>query len=291
MRIVSLLPAATRIVEHLGMTSRLVGVSHQCFGQTRLPVVTRSRIRTDLSAAETDAQVRDFLRRGEPLFDLDERLLLELRPDVILSQALCNICALDGGRIQRVLARLDERTSLVEHSPTTLDGVIAGIERIAQAIGASIRGKQAVRIMRRELFSVCQWSAFQRDRPSVVFLEWMNPMFCCGHWIPELIELAGGEELIGRRGGRSATIMPTDLRAADPDILLLICCGWPADRTQAELASIHERSWWRSLKAVRSGRVYLMDAESSFTMPGFNLIDDCRRLAAVIHQPSHTLCT
>lgn len=285
MRIVSLLPAATRIVEHLGMASRLVGVSHECFGQTHQPTVTRSRIRTDLSAAETDAQVSDFLRRGEPLFEMDERLLIELRPDVVLSQALCNVCALDGSRIQRALGHLGNRTGLVEFSPTTLDGVIAGIEQIAQAIAVPTKGKRAARIMRQELFSVCKWSALQPARPSVVFLEWLNPLFCCGHWIPELIEIAGGTELIGRRGGRSATISMADLRVADPDILIITCCGWSADRTQAEVASISDRGWWRSLKAVQSGRVYVMDAEAAFTMPGPNLSDDCRRLAAAIHQP------
>ena len=290
MRIVSLLPGTTEIVGRLGMADRLVGVSHECPGRDRLPSVTRSRIPTDLDAAETDAFVRDLLRRGEPLFELDESLLANLRPNLVLSQALCNACAIDGGQIARAVRGLSVPPRLVEYSPTTLDEVIDGMAEIADAIAAPAEGRRLVSAVREELVAVRERAGPPSDRPSVVFLEWLNPLFCSGHWIPELVEIAGGVERIGRPGGRSTAISPDDLLAVNPDVIVVACCGWSADRSRAELASVGDRPWWRGLKAVRAGRVCVMDAEYAFTMPGPGLAADCRRLAAALQSFDTASC-
>jgi iron complex transport system substrate-binding protein len=283
MKIVSLLPSATEIVARLGMSDHLVGVSHECFNHQHLPCVTRSRIPTNLSAIETDNLVREFLKQGKPLFELDEELLGALQPDVILTQSLCNVCALDGTQITKAVQSLGPKTSLVEFSPTTLDEVMAGIQSIARSIGANAAGEELLARMRRQVFAVCRTTSLLTMRPTVVFLEWLNPLFSCGHWIPELVELAGGTELIGKRGGRSTTITPQQIIDADPDIIFAACCGWSAQRTRGELATVAQEPWWQQLRAVRADRVYVLDCESSFTMPGPQLAEDCAILAAAIN--------
>jgi iron complex transport system substrate-binding protein len=292
MRIVSLLPAATEIVAHLGLRDQLVGVSHACQAALRdhaarhgdsVPTLTQSRVPLDLDAAETDACVRDLLRRGEPLFELDEELLIALRPDVILSQSLCNVCAIDGNRIASVARKLGPTTRLVEWSPTTLEDVVNGIGVIGDAVNASASAREAMAAMRRELFAACQSTCIRSDRPRVVFLEWVEPLFCAGHWIPELIELAGGVEVIGTAGARSRTIQPADLIAADPDVIIACCCGWSAERTLDTFGELEQQHWWQSLQAVRQGRVHVIDAESSFTTPGPGLVAASRLLAQLMH--------
>jgi iron complex transport system substrate-binding protein len=279
-RIASLLPAATTIVEHLGRGSDLVAVSHACKPiDSSLPRLTRSRVPLDLDAAGTDARVKELLGRGEPLFELDEALFLSLEPDIVLSQSLCNVCAIDGNHIARVMKQRGTKTKLFEWSPTTLSEVMSGIEQIGQFIGAADAGRAASASMREQMLSMRRKVNLLQTRPTVVFLEWLNPMFCAGHWIPELVELAGGVELLGQTGGRSREISAGELAAADPDVIIACCCGWDEEKTAMELSRFDHESWWTSLKAVRSGRVHVVGSESAFTMPSAGLLDDCRLLA------------
>lgn len=282
MRIASLLPAATQIVEDLGRSDDLVAVSHSCRpSKANLPQMTRSRVPLNLDAAETDARVKELLRRGEPLFELDEDLLLSLAPDILLSQSLCNVCAIDGSALAAVVQRLGGKTKLFEWSPTTLGDVMSGITQIGERINAPGAGSALTNQMRQHL-SVIELDATMNGlHPSVVFLEWLDPLFCAGHWIPELVQTAGGRELLGRPGGRSREISPAELIAADPDVIIACCCGWSADRTQSELHRLASSAWWQKLRAVRLRHVCVIDAESAFTMPGPGLADDCQRLAGL----------
>ena len=285
MRIASLLPAATQIVECLGRGADLVGVSHACKpSDSSLPKLTRSRIPLHLDAAETDAQVKELLRRGEPLFELDEVLFRSLEPDVVLSQSLCNVCAIDGNHLSLVVKERESRTRLLEWSPTTLLDVMAGIERIGQVIGATDVGQALAASMREQLNSIRRKMSLTPARPSVVFLEWLNPLFCAGHWIPELVDMAGGVELLGRPGSRSREISDHDLSTADPDVIIACCCGWKKDRTLAEIQRFESEPWWQSLRAVRSGRVHVVDSETAFTMPAPGLTNDCELLVDLLRR-------
>ncbi|MFN4244444.1 MAG: ABC transporter substrate-binding protein [Tepidisphaerales bacterium] len=283
MRIISLLPAATSIVETLGGGAELVAVSHACrpahAGLTRL---TRSRVPEHLDAAETDAAVRRLLAAGTPLFELDEATLVSLRPDVVLTQSLCEVCAYDGRSLSQRLRSDCPNTLVVQWSPTTLDDVVGGIGRIANAVGRPREGIELVRRMRLQLFDLCLESTLDGPAVTVVFLEWLEPLFCAGHWIPELVQLAGGRELLGRAGERSTPITPQQLLAADPDVLLVACCGWPAERSRASVERLGERPWWRRLRAVQSGSVYVLDAQQSLTQPDTTLVDAARMMSAVL---------
>ncbi|GIW77438.1 MAG: cobalamin-binding protein [Phycisphaerae bacterium] len=287
MRIVSLLPAATAIVESLGRAADLVGVSHACKpSDSSLPRLTSSRVPLYLSATETDAQVKELLRRGEPLFKLDESLLGSLEPDVVLSQSLCNVCAIDGNHLSRIVKERGRETRLFEWSATTLSEVMSGIEQIGQVIGVTDAGRALADSMRERLWSIRQKTRLIPHRPRVVFLEWLNPLFCAGHWIPELVEIAGGVELLGQAGRYSRQISANQLVAADPDWIIACCCGRTKVQTSEELQRLENEMWWQSLRAVRSGRVHVVDAEKAFTMPAPQLVDDCQLLADLFARES-----
>lgn len=308
MKIVSLLPAATEIVEHLGREDDLIAVSHACHPRDPLvPPLTRSRVPVGLDATETDRCVRALLSRGEPLFELDEELLMDLRPDVVIAQSLCNVCAIDGNQIRRAVETLGGATRLVEWSPNTLDDVIRGIMDIGSAIDAEREGQVAATVMRRDLFETCKRSSLQPNTPQVVFLEWLNPLFCAGHWIPELVQLAGGQELLGKPGGRSREISPSEIIAADPDVIIACCCGWSVEQSAAEMIRLERSDWFRALKAYQTRRIYVVDALADFTMPTQRLATACHMLdrlingnqnafanehaqSQLIHIPSRTAC-
>ncbi|MEM1026949.1 MAG: ABC transporter substrate-binding protein [Planctomycetota bacterium] len=290
-RIVSLLPATTEIVMRLGAGDRLMGASHECRVGSEVPRLTWSNVRTaedGASGGEIDAEVRDVLGRGEPIFGFDAERFAALEPDVVLTQSLCNVCALDGSVVQRAVRELQgadglgEPVRLLEYAPTTLAEIAAGLEAIGAAIGEAEAGQREAAAMRRRLDAVAT-SVAGRPRVDVVFLEWLEPLFGCGHWLPEMVEIAGGRELIGQAGARSRTVSAEAVLAADPEVLLVCCCGWPAERT--------ERAWRRFLdgdarlgrmRAVQSGRVHVLGAADGLTEPGPGLAEDCVRLAALI---------
>ncbi|MEM8782217.1 MAG: ABC transporter substrate-binding protein [Planctomycetota bacterium] len=293
-RIVSLLPATTEIVMRLGAGDRLVGVSHECrppedagVAESRLPeVLTWSNVRTaedGASGGEIDAEVRDVLGRGEPIFGFDAERFAALEPDVVLTQSLCNVCALDGAVVQRAVRGLKKPARLLEYAPTMLGEIAAGVEAIGAAVGEPGAGRREAEGMRRRLEEVAA-RVEGRPRLEVVFLEWLEPLFGCGHWLPEMVEAAGGRELIGRTGARSRTVLAEEVLAADPEVLLVCCCGWPAERT--------ERAWRRlldgdprfgRLRAVRRGRVHVLGAADGLTEPGPGLAEDCAGLVGLIH--------
>lgn len=287
MRIASLLPAATAIVEQLGRGADLVAVSHACKpSDSSLPQLTRSRVPLHLNAAETDAQVKELLRRGEPLFEFDESLFRSVEPDVVLAQSLCNVCAIDGNHLSQVVKERGSTTRMLEWSPTTLSDVMAGIEQIGQVIGSTEAGQVLAASMREHLDSIRRNTRPAAGRPSVVFLEWLDPLFCAGHWIPELVDFAGGEELLGQPGGRSREITTSDITAADPEVIIACCCGWTKAQALVEIQRLENEASWQSLRAVRSGCVHVVDTQAAFTMPAFGLVDDCQWLADLLHGES-----
>jgi iron complex transport system substrate-binding protein len=287
MRIVSLLPAATEIVGALGQLDRLVGVSHECdypSGVGEKPRVTRCEIDgAGLTSAEIDRWVSETLAVRGTLYHLDEPQLRALQPDVILTQRLCDVCAVDYGSVAALAAELPGSPRVLNLEPSCLADVFANIQSVAAVLGVPERGEAVVSELEARVAAVRSHSTDVARRPTCFLMEWIDPPFCSGHWGPELVELAGGFDPLGRRGEDSVRLAWESIAAAQPEILLVACCGYRTDRTLADLPLLQRQVGWAELPAVRHGRVYVADGSAYFSRPGPRLVDSLEILAEVIH--------
>jgi iron complex transport system substrate-binding protein len=283
-RIVSLIASATEMVYALGCGEQLVGRSHECDYPPAvhgLPVCTASRLAVQASSAAIDRQVKALLAQGEPLYAVDSELLAQLRPDVVLTQSQCAVCAVSPRDLEPYLG---EKCAprLVALSATTLAGVWQDVLTVAEALGVRERGQELVRRLQQRVAVIAAQTA-QLPRPSVVCLEWLEPLLAAGHWVPELVALAGGQDRFGVPGQKGPTLHWEQLRSADPEVLLILPCGWDQKRSRAEMPALTERPGWEQLRAVRNRRVYLMDGNQYFNRPGPRLVESLEILAEVLH--------
>jgi len=281
MRIVSLLPSLTELVCALGRGDELVGVTHECDyppGVEMLPHLTGSKIPDDATGAEIDAMVAG---QGGSLYDLDAVGLAELRPDLILTQEQCDVCAVNEATVRRAAASLPGNPKVESVNPTDLEGVFAMFRLVGERLDAR---SEAEAIVARFLATAEEVArrVGRRARPRALILEWVDPPFSSGHWNPEVVALGGGREVIGRAGERSRRITWAEVRAADPEVILIAACGFSADRAEKELATIAERPEWRDLRAARAGRVAVTDGSAYFSRPGPRLEASLRIAAAAI---------
>lgn len=294
MRIVSLLPSATEIVCALGLQDQLVGVTHECdwpAAVTRLPKVTRSSIPHDAGSGQIDTLVRDQLRTQQALYTLDMPLLESLRPDLIVTQALCDVCAVTDDEVQAAAKSLSTRPQVVNLAPRSLGDVLDCLHLVARAAGVPHRSEQVVANLRARIDAVAARSATVRSRPRVVLLEWLDPPFSCGHWTPELVDLAGGVELLGHAGEASRTLRWSEVEAAQPAAIVVACCGFDLARTRQDLIALEAVSLWRALTAVRNDCVHVIDGSQYFSRPGPRLVDSVEILAHALHPDVHPLPT
>jgi iron complex transport system substrate-binding protein len=285
-RIASLLPSATEIVCSLGLEDALVAVSHSCDFAGRvesLPRVTRTRVPHGAQSREIDAVVRDCLHRGESLYQLDEALLESLRPDLIVTQALCEVCAVGPAEVDRAVPALSSHPRVITLEPRTLEEVFGAIEAVGAAVGRSESALALVSDLRRRVEAVRARSAALARRPRVAFLEWADPPICGGHWNPELVELAGGRDGLGRRGEPSRRVAWEEVLAWQPEVMVLACCGFDEARGRRELDSLRLRPGFERLPCARDGRTYVMDGVRLFSRPGPSLVESLERLAAILH--------
>jgi iron complex transport system substrate-binding protein len=290
MRIVSLLPSATEIVCALGLGDRLVGVTHECdYPQSvqSLPKVTRTLIPVDASSCEIDRLVSEQLKTTKALYQLDLPLLKELRPDVIVTQSLCDVCAVSPNEVQAALAQLPGTPRVVNLEPQSLDGLFEAIRQVASAVGVS--AEDTIRHLRGRVEAVAIRSAGVSERPRVTFLEWLDPSFSSGHWNPELVRIAGGIEGLGKEGQPSRRLHWDEVFVCQPDVIIIACCGFNVERTRQDLAGVQSMSGWCELPAVRSGRVYVADGSHYFNRPGPRLIESLELLAHALHPDYHRL--
>lgn len=274
-RIASLLPGATEIALALGLRESLVAVSHSCDfpGRVaRLPRVTRTRVPKEAPSREIDRIVREALARGESLYEVDAERLDALAPDLILTQGICQVCAVGPGEVARALPALRSAPRVLSLEPRTLDETFAAILQVGQAAGRAGRAARVVAALGRRVGAVRGRCRRLGRRPRVAFLEWIDPPICGGHWNPELIALAGGEDGLGRIGEPSRTVTWEEIRAWQPEVLVAACCGYPAERTRAELGVLRWRPELASLPCVRNGRVHVADGISLFSRPGPSLV-------------------
>ncbi|MBL6690613.1 MAG: cobalamin-binding protein [Pseudomonadales bacterium] len=288
-RIVTLLPSATEIICELGLRDRLVGVTHECdfpAGVETLPHVTSSIIDHHSTSLEIDMAVREHLESSTALYHLDEKLLQELAPDLIVTQALCEVCAVSEDEVQSIMKRLPGTPRLANLEPMTLYevfdtitlvGEITGIQEHAAKYRASLEQRvEAVRI---------QTDAIPvSERPTVGFLEWIDPLFNAGHWTPEIIEYAGGVDAFGNKHQPSQSISDDTLVSSNPDVLIVALCGFDEARAASDLELLKKRIDWNALKAVEDDRVYILDGNAYFSRPGPRLVDSLEILAELINQ-------
>jgi iron complex transport system substrate-binding protein len=292
MRIVSLLPSLTELVCNLGKRGDLVGVTHECDYPdevNRLPHLTRSRIPGAASSAEIDALVA---AQAGSLYELDENLLAELNPDLILTQEQCDVCAVNEATVRRAARCLKSHAVVESVNPTTLAEVFSMFRMVGDLIGAVEPAdrlvdqfeKTADEIKRRQ--SLGAGSGRATSRPRVLLLEWLDPPYCAGHWNPEIIEQAGGVEVLGAAGTKSRRVTWDLVAASRPDVIIVSPCGFELDRAAAELDAVYSRSEWNTLAAVTTGRVVLVDGSAYFSRPGPRLEASLRIAAAAIDPES-----
>jgi iron complex transport system substrate-binding protein len=291
-RIVSLLPSATEIVCELGLGEQLVGVTHECdyppFVQ-RLPKVTRTLIPHDASSREIDGLVRERLKTERALYTLDLPTLERLRPDLIVTQTLCSVCAVAEAEVTAAAGALPGCPTVVNLEPRRLGEVFECLRLVGDAAGVSGRAREVVARLQARVEAVEDRARGIVDRPRVVLLEWIDPPFCCGHWSPELVRLAGGIELVGREVEPSRTTAWEEIVHGDPEVLVIACCGFDIERARQDLPILAAHPGFEGLSCVRSGRVYLVDGKACFNRPGPRLVDSLEILAHALHPHILTL--
>jgi iron complex transport system substrate-binding protein len=286
MRIVSLLPSATEIVCALGLDRQLVGVTHECDypeSVRSLPKVTRTLIPHDAASDDIDRLVRERLQTQKALYALDLPVLERLQPDLIVTQALCDVCAVAEAEVTAAACALPGRPRVLNLEPTSLAEVLESLRLVGRAAGVEDRAEVAIQSLQTRVDAVVAQTAGVPHRPRVVLLEWIDPPFSCGHWSPELVRLAGGVEGLGREGVPSRTLQWREVVDWQPEVLLVACCGFTVGRTLEDLPILRSYPGWPELPCVRSGRVYVVDGGAYFSRPGPRLVDSLEILANALH--------
>lgn len=286
-RIVSLLPAATEIAAALGLMEQVVGVSHECdfpSAANERPRVTHCSIhRAGLASSEVDAWVRRALRENGTIYSIDEPLLRKLRPDVILTQKLCDVCAVEYGTVARLAATLPEPPKVLNLEPSSLADIFENIRQVAEVCGMPERAEALVTQFSFRVETVQKRSAQIRQRPRCFLMEWVDPPFCAGHWGPELVEIAGGFDPLGRKHQKSVQIEWEQVLDAQPEVIVLALCGYDAVRAERDLELLRTYPRFDTLPAARENRIHVVDANAFFARPGPRIVDSLELLAGILH--------
>jgi iron complex transport system substrate-binding protein len=287
MRVVSLLPSATEIVCALGMEDALVAVTHECdYPPEALakPHITRSLLQPNLRSGEIDAEVGAHLTAdAHSLYAIDRTLLAELAPDVILTQQLCEVCAVAYDEVLEAVRSLPRRPQVLNLEPMSLGEVLADIQRVGDALGIGETAREVVAGLERRIERVKETVARAESRPTVAFIEWIDPIFCGGHWNPELVEIAGGHDPVGRRHQPSARVPWEQVCASQPEVMVISCCGFDEERTKEELPVLEALPGFAELPCARDGRVHVVNGSAYFSRPGPRLVDSLEILARLVH--------
>ena len=280
MRIASLVPSATEALFALGLGDQVVAVTHECDHPPEvvdLPRLTRSVIPAGLEPGEIDARVRELTGRGEALYELDEPVLARLAPDLIVTQALCAVCAVSYDDVRAVAEHLESRPDVISLDPRTLAEVLGDLVRLGEATGTGESGEVLVSKLQARLDRIRDGVA-GAPRPRVVALEWLDPPYAGGHWVPEMIDLAGGRSVVGEPARDSRAVSWAELKAARPEVAVVMPCGLYVEEAAAQALARRER-----LESLGAERVYAVDAASSFSRPGPRLVEGAELLAHLLH--------
>ncbi|HEY4138051.1 MAG TPA: cobalamin-binding protein [Casimicrobiaceae bacterium] len=290
-RIVSFLPAATEMACALGLADQIIGVSHECdypHGMREKPVVVRNALDlAQLAPSEIDRVVSTTVGEGNNLYAVDEPLLRSLAPDIILTQDLCQVCAPSGSDVTRVIGSLRPSPDVLYFTPRTMADVDSDLQMLGDATGRRAEADAIIASNRARLESVAAKLQHIRHRPRVFFAEWVDPIFCAGHWVPEMIALAGGDDPLGRSGSDSVRVSWDDVVASAPEVIIIAPCGYSMAAALEQVELFASKPEWSTLPAVQDGRVFAVDANSYFARPAPRLVDGVELLAHLFH-PSET---
>lgn len=276
----------------LGLQDQLVGVTHECDYPAfvrDLPKVTRTLFPAEASSGEVDRLVRERLQTQQALYTLDLAILQELQPDLIVTQALCDVCAVAEDEVRAAACTLPGAPRVINLAPQSLADVFAAVRQLARAAGVEQLGAAVTTALRARVDAVVSRTAGLRERPRLALLEWLDPPFSCGHWSPELVHLAGGVEGLGREGQPSRTLEWEEVLAWQPEVVCIACCGWSVERSLGDLPLLNAVAGWENVPAVRTGRVYVIDGSQYFSRPGPRLVDSLEILAHALDPDIHPL--
>src|SRR5579862_2700165 len=295
MRIVSLLPAATEILYDIGAGDSIVGVTHECDfppEAARKPSLIRPRVDPKAAPGEIDRQVREFVARGESIYAVDAELLSRLAPDLIVTQDLCHVCAAAPEDLGAALERLpSERAPLVAtFTQRSLTDVWQGIREIAAAAGIPAAGVTLASRLEKQSAAIHRAVREVRPRPRVLCLEWFEPPYVAGHWVPEMVRLAGGQDVLGREGQPSVSVTWSQIADARPDVILLMSCGYDLQRNLDVWSATSLPPEWNDLPAVRKAQIYAVDANAYFSRSGPRLVEGLALLASLLHPERAVRC-
>ncbi len=287
MKIVSLLPSATEIVCALGLKNNLIGITHECDFPPQIvdrPHVTSSRISHEsMTSAEIDHAVRSHLDGHGSIYDLDTRLLEELKPDLILTQELCDVCAVSYETVQKAAKMYVADAKVVSLEPHTIADIFENIKTVGGLTGASKQANDLVADLTSRLDSIRERTVGVVYRPRAFMLEWLEPPFAPGHWVPEQVRIAGGDCLLGKAGQRSRTTTYQDIFESNPDVMVLIPCGYYKEDILKQLRNTVFPANWREIPAVMTGEIWALDATSYFSRPAPRVVDGAEILAKIFH--------
>lgn len=284
MRICSLVPGATEVVVTLGLADSLVGISHECdypAAVCHVPVMVQAAVDSEgTDSAGIDRQVTALMSSGQSLYRVDERALAQARPDIILTQDVCDVCAVTPHELERAMQSLPHRPQLLALGPRSLNDVIDDVERLGAALGTASRGRELAQALRGRIAAVRKRST-GRSRPRVVCLEWPDPLYVGGHWVPDMVEAAGGLDVLGHAGEPSRQVTMEEVRAAAPDIVIAMPCGFSLDRALSELTVLCRKDAAYSRLLLSAAKTYVVDARSYFSRPGPRLVEGVELMADI----------
>ncbi|HEX5164022.1 MAG TPA: cobalamin-binding protein [Thermomicrobiales bacterium] len=287
MKIVSLLPSTTEICYALGLGDALVGVTHECdfpVGALAKPKLTANVLpEGPHSSADIDRMISERVLSGQSIYHLDTGLLTELAPDLILTQELCEVCAVSYTDVLAAAQALPKVPEVAAFEPHTIEEILASIGEVARLAGVRERGEEVVAALRSRLAAVAERTG-DRPAPSVLCLEWLSPPMVGGHWVPEMVRLAGGVDVLGPEGQPSTYVTWEQIAVADSDVIIVMPCGYDLPATCVAMRELNDIPAWHTLRAVREGRVYPVDGSSYFNRPGPRVVDGVELLARLIHQ-------
>lgn len=292
MKIVSLLPSATELVCGLGLRDQLVGVSHECdypLSVVGLPILTSSRIPEGLSSSEIDRLVTDQLKNDEALYDLVMEPLVALQPDLIVTQALCDVCAVSGNDVAKAIGSLPGDPQVINLEPICLDDVLETVTLLAEAAQCVEQGQRYRAELQSRIDAVSQRSTTIADKPRVALLDWLEPLFDGGHWTPEIIALAGGTPVFGDKRQPSQRREWHELIDAAPDIIFIALCGFNVERSLQDVETFLKTEDFIELHRRTGTQVYLVDGNAYFSRPGPRLVDALEIMANALHPDTHPL--
>ena len=285
LKIVSLLPSATEIVDCLGLTHALVGRSHECDyppSVKDLPVCTAARLNSDNTSEEIDKDVKTLLQQALSIYQIKTEVLEQLQPTHIVTQDQCDVCAVNLPEVEKAIASLiNSHPQVISLQPNLLQEVWADIQQVAETLG--VESKPVLDKLQERLNGITLKVKDINQKPTVVALEWTEPLMGGGNWIPELIEMAGGQPLLGVKGEHSPYLSWENLTEADPDVIVIMPCGFDLERTEQESQVLTQHPNWKSLTAVTNNQVFIVDGNAYFNRPGPRLVDSAEILAEILH--------